>query len=135
VCGVEGREEFTAKESGEHPHRKQEIFVGGYPLAVFLVEAAAGDDAVDVGMKSQVARPRVQHDGHAELGAEARRVVAERQQGLAGGSQQQGVHARGVGHREGSECLGKGEHEVEVRGIEDAALAGLDLRLLSRALA
>jgi hypothetical protein len=62
---------------------------GRTPAAPVGGEAAGGDNAMDVRMKCELARPRVQHGRDAEFGPEPLRIVAEGEQGLGGGPQEQ----------------------------------------------
>src|SRR5262249_33329730 len=60
-------EELAAKALGHRLDGEQEPLRRGHPLAASEVEAAAGDDAMHVGMQAQIACPRVQHGGDSEL--------------------------------------------------------------------
>jgi len=99
------------------------------------VEAAAGDDAVDVGVKAQVASPGVQNEGEAERGAETFGVAPEGEQGVGRGGEEEIEDLPPVGERERPQERGESEDEVEAVGVEHAAPTLFDPAVLSRPLA
>src|SRR5438874_7904987 len=108
---------------------------GGTPAAAVGGETAGGDDAVDVRMKRELARPRVQHGRDAELGPEPLRIVSEREEGLGRGAQQERKDLPPMRKRERSERRRKGEDDLEVVDVEDVRHALLDPTALREALA
>jgi hypothetical protein len=53
----EGGAQAAADQLGQRLGREEEGLVGGMPEAAVIGEAAAGDEAVDVGMIVQLLRP------------------------------------------------------------------------------
>jgi hypothetical protein len=70
----DGVEELATKEDLEGIDWEEVILPGVNPLGLFGVEAPAGDDAVQVGVETQIPSPGVQHGRDADLGAEPVRV-------------------------------------------------------------
>jgi hypothetical protein len=70
VGAAQGSEHLAAEQGAEDAHRKEKVGRGGDPALAVARQAASGDDAVDVGVKAQVAPPGVQDAGDAEVGAE-----------------------------------------------------------------
>src|SRR6188472_1514186 len=89
VGAPEGVEELSAEQLSERAHGKEVVHRGGDPALRVERQAASGDDAVDVGVEAQVARPGVQDRGDAELGAEALRIAAKLQQRSGGAGEEQ----------------------------------------------
>ena len=71
-------EHLAAKECGQDVHREQKLAGGGDPAIAVRGEPAAGDDAVHVWMKDELAGPGVQHgrDPELSLRAEPLRIPA-----------------------------------------------------------
>ena len=108
---------------------------GRTPAAPVGGETAGRDDAVDVRMELELARPRVQHGRDAELGPEPLPIVSEREDGLGRGAQQKRKDLPPMSEGERSERRRKGEDDVEVVDVEDASHALLDPTGLREALA
>ena len=89
-------------------------------------QSAASDDAVHMNVRTEVLSPGVQHHGDAELTTEPARTVAELEQGLGSGLEEQTVDEGGMALCEGVELVGQGEHEVEVADIEQVGAVALD---------
>jgi hypothetical protein len=68
------------------PDRQEEVGPAGDPLGAIGREAAAGDDAVQVGMKQQHLPPGMEHREETEFGAEMLGIGGDRGQGLCGGA-------------------------------------------------
>ena len=66
-------------------------------------EAAAGHEAVEVGMEVEVAGPGVEDGGHAETAAETVRVEAQSEEGAGGRPEEEREQAPTVAEREGAE--------------------------------
>ena len=64
---------------------------------------------MDVRMEFELAGPGVEHGRDAELGAEALRIVSEREEGLGRGAQQQRKDLPAMRERERSERRRQGE--------------------------
>jgi hypothetical protein len=136
LVGVsEAVEKLAAEQVGQHANGEQVLLAAGDPAVAMRREATAGDDAVDVWMKPQIASPGVKHGRHAELGTEALLVVAELEQ-RAGRCREQEVEDRlPVLERERCDLVGQGEHDVEVVRGQHALHAFLDPRCLGEGLA
>ena len=73
-------EQLALEKFAHHGDRKQEVASCRLPLRAILRQTSAGHDAMHVGVKAQIAGPSVQHDGDAELRAEAFGTSAKREQ-------------------------------------------------------
>lgn len=82
------------------------------PPAAIECKSAAGDDAVQMRMKQQFARPRVEHSGHTELHRET--IAAERVECFGRGIEEQVVDHLRICVRERSKIVGQREDDVEV---------------------
>ena len=87
-------------------------------------EPARGNDAVNVGMQEQVLSPGVQDADHADLGSQVFRIGCDLQQGLCAGGEQQIVKQTRVLQGQHIEFVRHGEHDMEVAGGQEFALAG-----------
>jgi hypothetical protein len=96
VRGDEAVHELAAKERAEHAHREQVLAAGRDPTGAVRRQATAGDDAVQVGMERELARPAVQHAGDAEQAAQTIGVLAQRQQGAGRRREQEVVDPGGI---------------------------------------
>ena len=94
VCGRERMEELCTKERAEDAHKKEVARARADPAVVGVRPTAARDDAVDVRMKAQIARPGVK-DGR---DAEERRAARDRFRARrASHRQRRALHRRRVG--------------------------------------
>src|SRR5574341_2296087 len=66
----EGLEQLAAEDAREGPHRHQEARASTDPALLQRIQAAAGDDAVEVGMEAQRLGPGVQHGDGARYGSQ-----------------------------------------------------------------
>ena len=73
-------EKLAAKERAQNADWEQEVLARTDPVLATERQAAAGNDAVKVGMKEKLTRPGVQHAGDAKLGAEPAGIAAELEQ-------------------------------------------------------
>ena len=92
-------EELSAEELPEGVDRKEVVAGGGDPALGIRGQTSSGDDAVDVGVKAQVASPGVKDGGDTEVGAEALWITPEFEEG-SGGGREEGVEDE-VSIREG----------------------------------
>ena len=79
---------------------------------------------MNVGMQKQVLSPGVQDADHADLGAQVFVIDGDLQQGLRAGSEQQVVEQTRVLQGQHIEFVRHSEHDMEVAGGQEFALAG-----------
>ena len=93
--GVEGLlqvlKKQTTKEPREDTYRQEEAGTTRDPVRAVSTQAAAGDDAVHVGMVLELLPPRVQHGEEADLRAEMLRVSCNRPQRFGRGAKEDAV--------------------------------------------
>ena len=70
-------EELAAEDAAEHLDRQQEAGTRRYPACMIRRQSAAGNDAVDVRMRSEGLSPGVQDGQEAKLGAEMLRIGSD----------------------------------------------------------
>src|SRR5262249_2775140 len=68
---AQGVEQLSPEQLAQDAHGKEVVDRGGDPALAVERQTAPGDDAMDMGVKAQLASPGVQNGGDAELGAEA----------------------------------------------------------------
>jgi len=125
--GAKGRGPCSGYEQlGEDAHGEEVVSRGGDPSLGVERQAASGDDAMDVGVEAQVARPGVKDGGDAEVGAESARGAAELEEGGGGGGEEGVEHQAGIDEGEAAEGPREGEDDVEGVGGEHACHALLD---------
>jgi hypothetical protein len=125
-------QDFAAKECADDGYGKQEatFALDRDPARAVGGEAPAGYDAVQVGMKAQLARPGVQDGGDAQQGATAVGIEPELQQGARRGEEEDLEEADPVAQGQGLALLGHGEDDMEVVDRQHALHAlGNPLRL------
>lgn len=131
VARVAEIDEALEKAAAEHLAQcgdgEEEVAVGGLDLLRTVgAEAAAGDDGMQMRMEEQLAGPGVQDEGEADLGAEPFGVGGEGEQGLRDRAKQQPQELAAVGEDDGTQDRWQSEDAVEVGGVEQALIAGLD---------
>lgn len=89
------------------------------PEAAVVRDAAAGDQAVDVGVVVQLLRPGVEHGEHTHLGADIARVAGQLDDRLGRGLHQQRVAVALVGAQHGAQLGRDGDGDVEVGRIQE----------------
>jgi hypothetical protein len=114
--------EFASEQRAEDVDRQQEIRRRADPGLAVGREPTAGDDAVGVGMKMQVARPGVQDGGDAKLGgrSEPFRIASEGQERVGGALEEQVEDERAVAPSELAQIARQREHDMEVMDWQDA---------------
>ena len=121
-AGEEGLlEEFkeeAAEQAGEDANGEEEAGAAANPAVACRSNAAAGDDAVQVGVKLKPLAPGMQDGEEADLSPEVLGIGSEGAQGAGGGAKQQGVDDPWVLQGEGGDGLGEGKDEVEVGAVE-----------------
>ena len=98
----------------------------GYQWSTVIGDAASGDQAVDVGVKEKLLRPRMQDGKHTDRAADMAWVASEFDDGLGGGLHQDGVAVTLVGAQDLPEFLGHGHGDMEVAGRQHLGLARLE---------
>jgi hypothetical protein len=114
---VEFFEEAAAEVAREHTHRQEEASLAGDPAILIQRQSTAGDDAVDMGMVSELGAPGVQDQCHADARAEVARSGGDRAQRLGGEIEQQAINDLLVGVGDVADEGREGEdHVVVVHG-------------------
>lgn len=109
----DGAEEPAAKELAQGFEGQEEGAARGAPLTAGI-EPAGGDQAVQVGVVTEVAAPGVQGHEQAGQGAEVVGIGAQVEQAGAGGIEEQPGHERAVELPQAEEAVRQGEDDVEV---------------------
>jgi hypothetical protein len=120
VSMLEGMEELTAEEFAEDFDGEKVILWTSNPPFAVETEPSAGDDAVQVGVKAEVAGPRVQDAGNAKEGAQPFGIATQCDQRLRRGEKEQAVNGPSIEFGELAELAGQRENHVEVVGRQDA---------------
>jgi hypothetical protein len=84
---LELSDELSPKQPAQDVDMHEETFSTPDPSLLVEAQAAAGDDAVQMGMELKVLSPGMQQREAAELGAEMLRVSSECQQRFGSGSE------------------------------------------------
>ena len=67
---LEQSEILASEDTAQHLHGQEEGILGMNPARVIWIEAAGGNDAVEVRMQAQVLSPRMQNAEEADPGSE-----------------------------------------------------------------
>ncbi len=123
---LEPSKKLPSKERTEGPHRKE--IAGTRALPVFAVgrETAAGDDAMQMRMEGEFARPCVQYRGDAKLRAEVFLVPRESLQSVRSRGEEQIENGVRGGASQGAQLSGQGEDHMKVVCWQETLLAALD---------
>jgi len=111
-------EKFTAKQLCEDFDGKEILFSRRDPLCSVGAEAAAGDHAVEVGMKLEVLSPCVEHGGKPDVRAEMFWIPRDLFQCRGGGVEEKRVSTTHIAAENGFQLCGEGEDHVKVRHRE-----------------
>src|SRR5882724_10750915 len=103
VLAGEGGKELPAEQAGEDAHKQEMVGARTEPARPIGGQPAAGDEAVEVGVELEVARPRVEHGGHPEASAEATGVEAEGEERAGGGPEEEREEAAAMAQDERAE--------------------------------
>ena len=126
-AGAEGLLELVEEEGAEAAREdadgQEEARTAGDPAIAAGGDAAAGADAVQVGVELELLAPSVQHAEEADLGAEALGVGGDIAQGAGGGAEEDVVEGTPVLQGEGGDLAREGEDEMEVGAVEQFAAA------------
>ena len=93
------------------------------PVRVAWIEAASGNDAVEMRMQSQVLSPGVQNAEEADLGSEVLGVGRNFEHGLSAGAEEQIVEQPWIALAERVQLVGQGKDDVEVGHAEQILFA------------
>lgn len=115
--------EFAAHKLGEGLVGNEKGVVGWIPVAAVRGNAAAGDEAVNVGVVEKLLRPGVEDCEHTDGAADEATVAGEINDGLGGGLHQQRIAITLVGAQNAAQFLGHGDHNMEVMGCQQFGLA------------
>jgi hypothetical protein len=124
VGGFESLQIQTSKQPAEHAHRQEEVSSAGDPSLSVAGDSSAGDDAVHVGVMEQDLAPGVKDGKKADVRTEMLGICGDGEQGLRGGMEEQAVAQTLVLQRDRRQFVGEREDDVEVRDVEELALAG-----------
>ncbi len=83
-------------------------------MGVVGIEAATGNDTMDVGMEHQGLSPGVEDGKETDLGTEPFRVGRNFNQGVGHGTKQQVVECDRVVADQGVQFVREGEHDMEI---------------------
>src|SRR6516165_5300074 len=132
--------ELAAKHWGEHFQREEEVIGGVHPRFVIKAQAAGGNDAMDVGMQSELLTPRVQHTEEANFCAEVTGIPSDFEKCFRAGAKQEAVEQFLVLQDQGGQLRRQREHDMNVargktfvpaRGDPAIPSRGLALRAMS----
>lgn len=131
----EGVTETGANDFGERRLGEQVAVGGGRPDGAVVGQAAAGYQAVDVGMEDHPLRPGVQHGEHAGRAAEPSRIACQIDDGASGELDQCAIAGLLMAPQGLAQFLGHGDGDVEVRHRQHLGAAlvepGLGLRAMA----
>src|ERR1035437_9232040 len=88
IGAFQGFQEQSPEAGAEDLDRQQEFAAAPNPPVVIRRQAAAGNDAVQVGMKVQIPAPSVEHREEARFHPQALGVAGNREQRLGGGAEE-----------------------------------------------
>lgn len=94
--------------------RQEELGAGGSPLALVEAEAAAGHQAMDMGMIFEGAGPGMEHGQQPQGGAQALGILSQVLQSLRTGRQEQVITLAGMGTDPAAQAFGHGEGDQEI---------------------
>lgn len=118
-------DEFATKHAAEDLDGKEEArILRPDPPLVIAREAARRYDAVDVRMPDEGLPPRVENAEEADRGAEVFRVGGDLEERGGARAKQEVIHQCGVAATQRMERVGQREDDVDVRHVQQLALAG-----------
>ena len=115
--------ELTAYKLGQSLGWNQEAVARGIPIVAIVRDAAAGDQAVDMGVVVELLSPGMQNGHHANGGADVLWITGDLDDGVGGGFHQEGVAVALVGAQYVSEFLGHRDSDVEIAARQHLELA------------
>ena len=120
---LQGGEEQAAKRARQRLHRQEEARLANDPALAIERDAAARDNAMDMGMMGERLAPGVENREQANPGAEALRICGEGHGRLSRGAHQRGVEKPLVLESDLGRRRRQGEDEVEIRRRQQLGLA------------
>src|SRR5580700_4304355 len=118
--------ELAAEQFGQGLLWDEEGVARRIPVVAVIGYATSGDQAVGVGVKEKLLRPRMQDGKHTDRAADMAWVASEFDDGLGGGLHQDGVAVTLVGAQDLPEFLGHCHGDMEVAGRQHLGLARLE---------
>ena len=131
---LELSDELSPKQPAQDVDVHEEPFSTTDPALPVEAQAAARDDAVQMGMELKILSPGMQQREAAELGAEMLGVSSERQQRFGSGPEQHPVNDSAILQRQRCQLVREGEYDMEVLHIQNLTLARLEPRRTRRPL-
>ena len=111
----QGLAEESSEMVGQGNLGQEEGLAFGIPLTLIGAQAAARDEIMDVGMIDESAAPGVEEAKHPQGGTQAFRVAGQVLQSAGTGGKEKGVANFGMGTEPGTQWIGQGEGDQEVR--------------------
>ncbi len=116
--------EFAAKDPAEHLHRQEEARIfRANPASAIRREATGRNDAVHVRMLDQGLPPGVEDAQETDLSTEVSGIGGDFEQRRRAGAKEQVIQARGVALAQRIERVRQREDDMDVRHVEQLALA------------
>jgi hypothetical protein len=122
----EHREKLASEHSAQDANGQEETVATGGPVLAVGTDAAAGDEAVQVGMDEKVLSPGMQEGDAADPGPEMLRIPRDRQESFGSGTKQHSVDGTAVLECQWRQLVREGEYDVEVLHVENLLLTGLE---------
>jgi hypothetical protein len=123
VGGFELAQELSPEDGAQLVVGEEETWITGEPLLSVIREAAAGDEAMDMGMQEELLGPGVEHGGEAD--SHSQFAMGELEQGFCGCLEEQLEGESGGPPEEWVQRRGDGEYGVKVGDGEEGLLLGL----------
>jgi hypothetical protein len=120
---LERSPELAAEEFGQGLLRYEKGAARWMPVVTVVGDVTSGDQAVDVGVKEKLLRPRMQDGKHTNCAANVAWVASEFDNGLRSRLHEDGVTVTLIGTQDLPEFLGHGHGDVEVAGRQHLGLA------------
>ena len=116
-------EKLAPEDAAEDLDGEEEGIFRMNPVRVAWIEAASGNNAVEMRMQSQVLSPGVQNAEEADLGPEVLGVSRNFEHGLSAGAEEQIVEQPWMALTERVQLVGQGKDDVEVGHAEQILFA------------
>jgi hypothetical protein len=117
-------QEQAPEQTGEYAHGQEEARSAGDPTFPIDRQSPAGSDPVHMGMMGHRRAPGVQHQGHADTGAQVSGVGRNDTQGLGGRLEQDAVDHRLVVPGDIADRCGQRKDQVVVLYGQEVGLTG-----------
>jgi hypothetical protein len=105
--------ELAADQLGQRFDRNQILILAGYPPAI-LIDSAAGNQHVDVGMIRQIICPGMQNSQYSDSPAQMPGIVCKLYQRLRCGPHQQRIHLPLIASEDRVQCVRDRYYDVKV---------------------